>query len=116
MREVEMQRELSSRVGPMPSAAPSEITAATHALRSHIAHALLRTALSSVATLSFGAVCSSARSRRSQRHRPLRNPRPVPPHPPPPPTSSQRTLHKLTAVRRNGANAIVRAAASPLAL
>ena len=30
MREVEMQRELSSRVGPMPSAAPSEITAATH--------------------------------------------------------------------------------------
>ena len=37
MREVEMQRELSSRVGPMPSAAPSEITAATHAVRSHIA-------------------------------------------------------------------------------
>ena len=91
MREVEMQRELSSRVGPMPSAAPSEITAATHAVRSQ---ALLRAALSSVATLSCGAVCSSARSRRSQRHRPLRNPRPVPPHPPPPPTSSQRTLHE----------------------
>ena len=114
MREVEMQRELSSRVGPMPSAAPSEITAATHC-RAITGPAVRGTVICCHTVVWCGLQQRSLtpQSAPSSASQPA-SARTAPPSAAPDEFSAH--FARITAVRRHGANAIVRAAASPSAL